>query len=427
MTEEDVLYIDTIYGSGISNLIEEPNNVNTLLKPNYEGRATSHTLTNGKVSTIGVHGFEPNDVTINNYNTVTKQYELTVQAQKGTNTNTKVLPIPYKFEVYEDGTKDRVYYNSQYKQWMFEGGQTLMVAYNSSTGVFTNAIEIFRGMTPRSGMIGEFKVKFASGTTSARLYYSLDGSTYTYTTLRSMTDGVEYYIAFFNTGGTKIDMGTKIGANSEYTTLVPLSGTMSEALMINQIQGITECTYYQDKTYYYSDVVSPLVLDVYNGETIITELNGAVIDIQNNAHNKQALIYANTPYTVYWTYVGGQGNIKVTLGGVTQEVVATQGYVTITTSDADLEKGLLIGGFDVTIKDLMLVKGERIADLSYFEGSRAVGTAFIDEDGNTMYRVTLVTGSELIQDKFEDVITFEDNKKHNVLVTKLLGTKPNKN
>jgi hypothetical protein len=39
----------------------------------------------------------------------------------------------------------------------------------------------------------------------------------------------------------------------------------------------------------------------------------------------------------------------------------------------------------------------------------------------------LVTGSELIQDKFEDVITFEDDKKHNVLVTKLLGTKPNKN
>jgi hypothetical protein len=202
---------------------------------------------------------------------------------------------------------------------------------------------------------------------------------------------------------------------------------MTEALMINQIQSITECTYYQDKTYYYSDVVSPLVLDVYNGETIITELNGAVIDIQNNAHNKQALIYANTPYTVYWTHVGGEGNIKVTLGGVTQEVAATQGYVTITTSDADLERGLLIGGFDVTIKDLMLVKGERIADLSYFEGSRAVGTAFIDEDGNTMYRVTLVTGSELIQDKFEDVITFEDNKKHNVLVTKLLGTKPNKN
>jgi hypothetical protein len=197
--------------------------------------------------------------------------------------------------------------------------------------------------------------------------------------------------------------------------------------MINQIQSITECTYYLDKTYYYTEPTRPIELTVYEGTNTITENNGAIITIENNAHNKDALIYANTQYTVYWTHVGGQGNIKVTLGGVTQEVVATQGYVTITTSDADLEKGLLIGGFDVTIKDLMLVKGERIADLSYFEGSRAVGTAFIDEDGNTMYRVTLVTGSELIQDKFEDVITFEDNKKHNVLVTKLLGTKPNKN
>ena len=75
----------------------------------------------------------------------------------------------------------------------------------------------------------------------------------------------------------------------------------------------------------------------------------------------------------------------------------------------------------------MLIKGERITDLKYFEGSRAVGTAFIDEDGNTMYKITFVTGSELINDKFEDMITFEDNKKHNVVVTKLLGAKPNKN
>ena len=426
MTEEDTLYIDTIYGSGIGNLIEEPNNVDTMLKPNYEGKATSHSLINGKVSTIGVHGFEPNDVTISNYNTVTKQYELTVQAQKGTNTNTKVLPIPYKFEVYEDGTKDKVYYNSEYKQWMFEGGQTLTVPYNASTGAFTNVIEVFRGLQPRSGLIGEFKVRFASGTTSARLYYSINGTTYGYTTLRGMTDEVDYYIGFFNTGGTKIDMGTKIDANSEYTTLVPINGTIPECLMINQIQSITECTYYQDKTYYYSDVVSPLVLDVYDGETIITELNGAVIDIQNNAHNKQALIYGDTTYTVYWTYVGGEGNIKVTLGGVTQEVFAPQGYVTITTSDTDLEKGLFIGGFNVTIKDLMLVKGERIENLKYFEGSRAVGTAFTDENGETMYKITLVTGSELVNDKFEEIITFEDNKKHNVVVTKLLGAKPDK-
>lgn len=426
MTEEDTLYINTIYGSGIGNLIEEPNNVDTMLKPNYEGKATSHSLINGKVSTIGVHGFEPNDVTISNYNTVTKQYELTVQAQQGTNTNTKVLPIPYKFEVYEDGTKDRVYYNSQHKQWMFEGGQTLTVPYNASTGAFTNAVEVFRGLQPRSGLIGEFKVRFASGTTSARLYYSINGTTYGYTTLRDMTDGVDYYIGFFNTGGSKIDMGTKIDANAEYIKLVPINGTIPECLMINQIQNITECTYYQDKTYYYSDVVSPLLLDVYNGTTTITELNGAVIDIQNNAHNKQALIYGDTTYTVYWTYVGGEGNIKVTLGGTTQEVVATQGYVTITTSDTDLEKGLFIGGFNVTIKDLMLVKGERITDLKYFEGSRAVGTAFTDENGETMYKITLVTGSELINDKFEEIITFEDNKKHNVVVTKLLGAKPNK-
>ena len=427
MTEEDKLYVHTIYGSGISNLIEEPNNVDTMLKPNYEGKATSHSLTNGKVSTIGVHGFEANDVTIENYNTVTKQYELTVQAQQGTNTNTETLAVPYKLEIYEDGTKDRVYYNSQYKQWMFEGGQTLTVPYNESTGAFTSVVEVFRGLQPRSGLIGEFKVRFASGTTSARLYYSINGTTYGYTTLRGMTDEVDYYIGFFNTGGTKIDMGTKIDANAEYTTLVPINATVPECLMINQIQSITECTYYQDKTYYYLDVVSPLLLDVYDGTTTITELNGAVIDIQNNAHNKQALIYGDTTYTVYWTYVGGEGNIKVTLGGVTQEVAATQGYVTITTSDTDLERGLLIGGFDVTIKDLMLIKGERITDLKYFEGSRAVGTAFTDEDGNTMYRITFVTGSELINDKFEDMITFEDNKKHNVVVTKLLGAKPDKN
>ena len=427
MTEEDKLYVHTIYGGGISNLIEEPNNVDTMLKPNYEGKGTSHSLTNGKVSTIGVHGFEANDVTIENYNTVTKQYELTVQAQQGTNTNTETLAVPYKLEIYEDGTKDRVYYNSQYKQWMFEGGQTLTVPYNESTGAFTSVVEVFRGLQPRSGLIGEFKVRFASGTTSARLYYSINGTTYGYTTLRGMTDEVDYYIGLFNTGGTKIDMGTKIDANTEYTTLVPINATVPECLMINQIQSITECTYYQDKTYYYLDVVSPLLLDVYNDTTTITELNGAVIDIQNNAHNKQALIYGDTTYTVYWTYVGGEGNIKVTLGGVTQEVAATQGYVTITTSDTDLERGLLIGGFDVTIKDLMLIKGERITDLKYFEGSRAVGTAFTDEDGNTMYRITFVTGSELINDKFEDMITFEDNKKHNVVVTKLLGAKPNKN
>ena len=427
MTEEDKSYVHTIYGSGISNLIEEPNNVDTMLKPNYEGKATSHSLTNGQVSTIGVHGFEPNDVTIENYNTVTKQYELTVQAQQGTNTNTETLAVPYKLEIYEDGTKDRVYYNPQYKQWMFEGGQTLTVPYNESTGAFTSVVEVFRGLQPRSGLIGEFKVRFASGTTSARLYYSINGTTYGYTTLRGMTDEVDYYIGFFNTGGTKIDMGTKIDANAEYTTLVPINATVPECLMINQIQSITECTYYQDKTYYYSDVISPLLLDVYNGTTTITELNGAVIDIQNNAHNKQALIYGDTTYTVYWTYVGGEGNIKVTLGGVTQEVAATQGYVTITTSDTDLERGLFIGGFDVTIKDLMLIKGERITDLKYFEGSRAVGTAFTDEDGNTMYKITFVTGSELINDKFEDMITFEDNKKHNVVVTKLLGAKPDKN
>ena len=427
MTEEDKLYVHTIYGGGISNLIEEPNNVDTMLKPNYEGKGTSHSLTNGKVSTIGVHGFEANDVTIENYNTVTKQYELTVQAQQGTNTNTETLAVPYKLEIYEDGTKDRVYYNSQYKQWMFEGGQTLTVPYNESTGAFTSVVEVFRGLQPRSGLIGEFKVRFASGTTSARLYYSINGTTYGYTTLRGMTDEVDYYIGFFNTGGTKIDMGTKIDANAEYTTLVPINATVPECLMINQIQSITECTYYQDKTYYYLDVVSPLLLDVYDGTTTITELNGAVVDIQNNAHNKQALIYGDTTYTVYWTYVGGEGNIKVTLGGVTQEVAATQGYVTITTSDTDLERGLLIGGFDVTIKDLMLIKGERITDLKYFEGSRAVGTAFTDEDGNTMYRITFVTGSELINDKFEDMITFEDNKKHNVVVTKLLGAKPDKN
>ena len=426
MTDEDTLYIDTIHGGGFSNLIENPNNVETLLKPNYQGSAVSHTLTNGKVSSIKVHGFEPNETTIANYNSTLKQYELIVQAQKGGNVNTQTLAVPYKLEVYEDGTKDRVYYSEQYNQWMFEGGSVTNPLYNASY-VFNTPLEVFKGIAPRTGLIAEIKVKFNSGTTSARIYYSLDGgATTAYSTLRSMTDEVEYYIGFFNTGGTKLDYATKLSAEAEYTNLAPLSSTLPESLIITQIQNITECTFTLDKTYYFDSWIQPLELDVYNGETIITEQSGAIVTINNNGLHKDALTYTDETYTVYWTYVGGEGNVTITLGGTKVEVVGTQGYATLKTAIDGVQDGLIIGGYNLSIKDLMLIKGERIEDLAYFEGSRAVGTAFVDEDGETKYKITLVTGSHLIQHNFEDRITFEDDKKHNVVITKLLGTKPNK-
>ena len=426
MTDEDTLYIDTIHGSGFSNLIENPNNVETLLKPNYQGSAVSHTLTNGKVSSIKVHGFEPNETTIANYNSTLKQYELIVQAQKGGNVNTQTLAVPYKLEVYEDGTKDKVYYSEQYNQWIFEGGSVTSPLYNASY-VFNTPLEVFKGIAPRTGLIAEIKVKFNSGTTSARIYYSLDGgATTAYSTLRNMTDEVEYYIGFFNTGGTKLDYATKLSAEAEYTNLAPLSSTLPESLIITQIQNITECTFTLDKTYYFDSWIQPLELDVYNGETIITEQSGSIVTINNNGLHKDALTYTDETYTVYWTYVGGEGNVTITLGGAKVEVVGTQGYATLKTAIDGVQDGLIIGGYNLSIKDLMLIKGERIEDLAYFEGSRAVGTAFVDEDGETKYKITLVTGSHLVQHNFEDRITFEDDKKHNVVVTKLLGNKPNK-
>ena len=426
MTDEDTLYVDTIHGSGFSNLIENPNNVETLLKPNYQGKAVSHTLTNGKVSSIKVHGFEPNETTIANYNSTLKQYELIVQAQKGQNINTQTLAVPYKLEVYEDGIKDKVYYDEQNKLFRFEGGSVTNPSYNNSY-IFNTPLEVFKGIAPRTGLIAEIKVKFNSGTTSARIYYSLDGgATTAYSTLRSMTDEVEYYIGFFNTGGTKLDYATKLSAEAEYINLAPLSSTLPESLIITQIQNISECTFILDKTYYFDSWIKPLELDVYNGETIITEQSGAIVTINNNGLHKDALTYTDETYTVYWTYVGGEGNVTITLGGTKVEVVGTQGYATLKTAIDGVQDGLIIGGYNLSIKDLMLVKGERIEDLAYFEGSRAVGTAFVDENGETKYKITLVTGSELINDKFENGITFEDNNKHNVVVTKLLGNKPNK-
>lgn len=426
MTDEDTLYIDTIYGSGFSNLIENPNNVETLLKPNYQGKAVSHTLTNGKVSSIKVHGFEPNETTIANYNSTLKQYELIVQAQKEQNINTQTLAVPYKLEVYEDGTKDKVYYDEQNKVFRFEGGSVTNPPYNNSY-IFNTPLEVFKGIAPRTGLIAEIKVKFNSGTTSARIYYSLDGgATTAYSTLRSMTDEVEYYIGFFNTGGTKLDYATKLSAEAEYINLAPLSSTLPESLIITQIQNISECTFTLDKTYYFDSWIKPLELDVYNGETIITEQSGAIVTINNNGLHKDALTYTDETYTVYWTYVGGEGNVTITLGGAKVEVVGTQGYATLKTAIDGVQDGLIIGGYNLSIKDLMLIKGERIEDLAYFEGSKAVGTAFVDENGETKYKITLVTGSELINDKFENRITFEDNNKHNVVVTKLLGNKPNK-
>ena len=106
LTKEDALYINHIEGKGIANLIEDTNNVPTLLKPNYSGKATSHQLANSKQSTIKVHGFEPNGGTCGTWNNDTNMYELKVVSGDSsyTNTNSAVLNIPFKLETYEDGT-----------------------------------------------------------------------------------------------------------------------------------------------------------------------------------------------------------------------------------------------------------------------------------------------------------------------------------
>lgn len=424
LTDEDVTFIDKMHGSGISNLIENPNNVETMLKPNYEGKAVNHTLTNSRISTINIHGFEPNETTVGTYNNALKRYELVVQNVSGINSNSYTLGLPYKLEKYADGSHDTVSYNNTLKQWVFNGETKLGVTF-SDDGVFTTPVEVFKGMSPRSGLIGELKVRFNSGVTSARLYYNL-GTTTNYNTIRGMSNNVDFYIGFFNTGGTKIDYATKIGADSEYTNLAPLSSVVPECLILTQLQGIAECTYHLDKTYYYQDLTSPIELSLYNGTNTISTTTDSLVEIRNNGLNKKVLSYEDETYTLYWTYVGGEGDITVSLGGTTVSVSGQQGYVTFKTQSEAPQNALIVGGYNLSIKDLMLVKGDKIEGLSYFEGSRAVGTAFIDEDGTTKYKISLVSGKNLVDKKFEERITFEDDNKHNVVVTKLLGKIPKK-
>ena len=434
LTKEDALYINHIEGKGIANLIEDTNNVPTLLKPNYSGKATSHQLANSKQSTIKIHGFEPNGGTCGTWNNDTNMYELKVMSGDSsyTNTNSSVLNIPFKLETYEDGTCDRVEYSEENKVWQITGGTTRAIEFNPSSGQFTNQVELFRGMAPRTGLFAEIKVRFISGTTNARMYFSLDGANFGSTILRAMSDDVDYYIGFFNNGGTKIDYAIKYTAESEYTNLVALSPTIPKALIINQIQNINECTQYVDKTYYYDSSVLPLELDTYDGTTNIY-MEGKATDTNIIIHNiglhKQCLTYTDETYTVYWKYLGGEGNITITVGGTTVSVDGKQEYATVKTSLNAPQDALIVGGYNLSVQDLMLVKGAKIDDLVYFEGSRQVGTLYVDEDGNPIlddngnrqYKISLVSGTELVQDAFEDSITFEDTKKHNVLVTKLLG------
>ena len=431
LTSEDTTFVNTISGKGIANLIENPNNVPTILKPNYEGKATSHLLSNSKQSTINIHGFEPNGGTCGVLNSETGMYDLKVMAGDSTyaNTNSATLNIPYQLETYEDGSYDKVYYDDTLKQWRITGGTTRAMEF-SSTGQFNNPVELFRGMAPRTGLFAEFKVRFTSGTTNAYMYYSLDGVTYKSTILRSMSDDVDYYIGFFNTGGTKIDYGIKYTEDAEYTNLVNISQTIPAALIVNQIQRITECTQMVDKTYFYEPTIMPLQLETYNGNTNIymdgkgTNTN---IIINNIGLHKDCDTIQDETYTVYWKYLGGEGNITVSLRGTTVSADGQQEYVTLKTAVDGLQDVLVVGGYNLSIQDLMLVKGDKINELAYFEGSRQVGTITYDEEGNRYYKISMVSGTDIIRGNFEDSITFEDTKKHNVLVTKLLGETLDKN
>lgn len=432
ISSENVVAIQEIRGKGIANLIEDPNNVPVTPLPNYSGVATSHQLTNTKPSIVHVHGFEPSgDTKIGTWNTTDKKYQIKVMSGNSNYSLSDyyVLDVPYQLETYPDGTKDRVYYNVERQEWQVNGSYDRTIAFNASTGAFTEAVEIFRGMTPRSGMIAEFKIRFTSGTTTARLYYSVNGSTYSYVTLRGMVDDQDYYLAFFNTGGTKIDYSTKVGATTEYASMTALSATIPEGLFINQIQSLTECTHYVDKFYQYPTLHTPIELDTFDGTTNIY-IDGKTTDtniiINNDCFQKVVNTYEDVEYTVYWKYLSGDGKLTITLGGTKVEVDGTKEYATIRTQLQAPQELVYIGGYNLSIQDVMVVKGARIDELAYFEGSRQVGTLVVDEHGNKQYKITLVQGGSVLEQKDYDKVEFKDDNKHNVVVHKIVGVRPTK-
>ena len=432
ISSENVVAIQEIRGKGVANLIEDPNNVPVTPLPNYSGVATSHQLTNTKPSTVHIHGLEPSgDTKIGTWNTADKKYQIKVMSGNSNYSLSDyyVLDVPYQLETYPDGTKDRVCYNAEHQEWQVNGSYDRTITFNASTGAFTEAVEIFRGMTPRSGMIAEFKLRFTSGTTTARLYYSVNGSTYSYVTLRGMVDDQDYYLAFFNTGGTKIDYSTKVGATTEYASMTALSATIPEGLFVNQIQSITECTHYVDKFYQYPTLHTPIELDTYDGTTNIY-IDGKTTDtniiINNDCFQKVVNTYEDVEYTVYWKYLSGDGKLTITLGGTKVEVDGTKEYATIRTQLQAPQELVYIGGYNLSIQDVMVVKGARIDGLAYFEGSREVGTLVVDEHGNKQYKITLVQGGSVLEQKDYDKVEFKDDNKHNVVVHKIVGVRPTK-
>ena len=338
-----------------------------------------------------------------------------------------VLNVPYKLETYADGTKDMVYYDEAYKQWHFKG-LSVKNYTAASDGMLNETVEVFRGLAPRSGMIVEFKLRFTSGTTTARFSYSTNGVTYNSLSLRGMSDGNYLYVAFFNTGGTKIDMARKTDPNAEYELLSFLT-QVPECLMVNQIQNCEFCEVTINKQYIYSEMKSPIELDTYDGTTKVF-MDGNATDtniiIRNDATTKIVNTYTDTEYTVYWKYVDGLGNLRITLGGTTVEVDGKQEYATIKTQLNAPQELLYVGGYNLSIKDLMVVKGAKIDDLPYFEGSRQVGTLVLDEEGNKSYKITLVQGGSVLEQRDEDAIAFKDDNKHNVVVHKIVGVCPTK-
>ena len=432
ISSENVVAIQEIRGKGIANLIEDPNNVPVTPLPNYSGVATSHQLINTKPSIVHVHGFEPSgDTKIGTWNVADKKYQIKVMSGNSNYSLSDyyVLDVPYQLETYPDGTKDRVYYNVERQEWQVNGSYDRTIAFNASTGAFTEAVEIFRGMTPRSGMIAEFKLRFTSGTTTARLYYSVNGSTYSYVTLRGMVDDQDYYLAFFNTGGTKIDYSTKVGATTEYASMTALSATIPEGLFVNQIQSLTECTHYIDKFYQYPTLHTPIELNTFDGTTNIY-IDGKTTDtniiINNDCFQKVVNTYEDVEYTVYWKYLSGDGKLTITLGGTKVEVDGTKEYATIRTQLQAPQELVYIGGYNLSIQDVMVVKGARIDGLAYFEGSREVGTLVVDEHGNKQYKITLVQGGSVLEQKDYDKVEFKDDNKHNVVVHKIVGVRPTK-
>ena len=431
ISAENVVAVKEVRGQGIANIIEDVNNVVITPRPNHGGKSTSHTLNNTKPATIRVHGFEPSGETaIGTYNTTDKAYQLKVMSSNGDNSLSDyyVLNVPYKLETYADGTKDMVYYDEAYKQWHFKGLSVKQYTADSN-GILGEVVEVFKGLTPRSGMIAEFKLMFTSGTTNSRMYYSLNGTTYSYTSLRNMSDGNYLYVGIFNIGGTKIDIAYKTDPNAEYTNLSPLSTQVPECFMVNQIQLCTFCEVTINKQYIYSEMNSPIELDTYDGSTKVF-MDGNATDtniiIRNECTTKTVNTYTDTEYTVYWKYVDGLGNLRITLGGTTVEVDGKQEYATIKTQLNAPQELLYVGGYNLSIKDLMVVKGAKIDDLPYFEGSRQVGTLVLDEEGNKSYKITLVQGGSVLEQRDENAITFKDDNKHNVVVHKIVGVCPTK-